>query len=168
MKILISEIPDEGLELEIEEALSAGVVKLISPVKGNLSVNKVGQELIIEGEITTKAEFECSRCLKNYTDEICVPVAVIYHPLEELKAEGKYEIKDDELDMGFYAADEFDLLELIKEQLVLNVPMKLLCSEECKGICPKCGTDLNINKCNCSLTEVDSRLEILKDLLRRE
>ena len=92
----------------------------------------------------------------------------MYHPLEELKGEGKYEIKDDELDMGFYAADEFDLLGLIKEQIVLNVPMKLLCNEECKGICPKCGTDLNINKCNCSLTEVDSRLEILKDLLRRE
>ncbi|KAF0146464.1 MAG: hypothetical protein FD156_132 [Nitrospirae bacterium] len=168
MKIVISDIPDEGLELEIDEALSAGTVKLISPVKGNLSVKKVGQELIIQGEITAKAEFECSRCLKSYTDEICVPVGVTYHPLEELKPEGKYEVKEDELDTDFYAGDEFDLLELIKEQIVLNVPMKLLCSEACKGICPKCGTDLNINKCNCSLTEVDSRLEILKDLLRRE
>lgn len=168
MKILISEMPDEGLDLEIDEKLDADVVRLISPVKGTLSLKKVGHELIIQGEISSKAELECSRCLRKYTDELHAQVDVTYHPLEELKAEGKYEVRENELDTGFYAGDEFNLLELVKEQIILSVPMKLLCSETCKGICPKCGADLNITRCNCSLTEVDSRLEILKDLLRRE
>ncbi len=168
MKITISEIPDEGLDLSLDETLEADVVRLIAPVKGNLSVKKVGPEVVIQGDITAGAELECSRCLKTYTAEINAPVNVIYHPVEELKAEGKYEIREDELDMGFYAGDEFDLLELIKEQIILNIPMKPLCSETCKGICPRCGTDLNMNKCSCNLNEVDSRLEILKELLRRE
>ena len=168
MKILISEIPDEGLDLKIDEALEADVVRLISPVRGDLSIKKVGPEVVIQGDIITEAELECSRCLKNYTAEIHVPVDVMYHPVEEQKTEGKYEIKEDELDVGFYAGDEFDLLELLKEQVILNIPMKPLCSETCRGICPRCGADLNMNKCNCNLNEVDSRLEILKGLLRRE
>ncbi len=168
MKILISEIPDEGLDLQFDETIEAEVIRLISPVKGNLSVKKIGPELVIQGEITVKAELECSRCLKSFSSEINVPVNVMYHPVEELKAEGKYEIKEDELDTGFYAGDEFDLLELVKEQVILNAPMKPLCRENCMGICPGCGTDLNVKKCNCNLNEVDPRLEILKGLLRRE
>jgi len=168
MKILISEIPDEGLDIDVDETLQSDVVRLISPVKGHLSITKTGPEVLIQGEITTSAELECSRCLKNYTSEINAPVDVIYHPAEELKAEGKHEIREDELETGFYSGDEFDVAELLKEQILLNVSMKPLCSETCKGICPKCGTDLNVNKCNCSIDRTDSRLEVLKELLRRE
>ena len=168
MKILISEIPDEGLELTIDETLESDVIKLVSPVKGQLSIRKIMPEVVIQGEITASAELECSRCLKNYTSEISAPITVTYHPAGELKAEGKRQIREDELETGFYFGDELDLTELLKEQILLNVSMKPLCSETCKGICPKCGTDLNVNKCSCSLDKTDSRLEVLKELLRRE
>ncbi len=171
MKILISEIPDEGLELTIDEALESDVIKLVSPVKGQLSIRKIMPEVVIQGEITANAELECSRCLKNYSSEINAPIIVTYHPAGELKAEGKRQIREDELETGFYFGDELDLTELLKEQILLNVAMKPLCSETCKGICPKCGTDLNVNKCSCSLDKTDSRLEglkELKELLRRE
>lgn len=168
MKILISEIPDEGLELTIDETLESDVIKLVSPVKGQLRIRKIMPEVVIQGEITASAEFECSRCLKNYTSEISAPIIVTYHPAEGLKAEGKREIREDELETGFYFGDELDLTELLKEQILLNVSMKPLCSETCKGMCPKCGTDLNVNKCSCNLDKTDSRLEVLKELLRRE
>jgi len=168
MKILISEIPDEGLDLKIDEIFETDVIKLISPVKGNLSIRKVGPEVVIQGDITAIVELECGRCLKDFTTVKNVPVNVIYHPVEELKAEGKHEIKEDELDMGFYVGDAFDLVELLKEQIILNIPMKPLCSETCRGMCPKCGADLNKDRCNCNLNEIDSRLEILKEFLRRE
>ncbi|MBI4683923.1 MAG: DUF177 domain-containing protein [Nitrospirae bacterium] len=168
MKILISEIPDEGLALTIDETLKTDVINLITPVQGSLSIRKVGPEVVIEGEIKAEAEIECSRCLKVYTAEINATVSVMYHPVKELRAEQKYEVREDELDIGFYAGDEFDVLELVKEQIILNVPMKPLCSETCKGICPKCGADLNMNSCNCNLNEGDSRLKILKEFLRRE
>ena len=86
MKILISEIPDEGMELTIDEALESDVIKLVSPVKGQLSIRKIMPEVVIQGEIRASAEHECSRCLKNYTSEINAPIIVTYHPAEELKA----------------------------------------------------------------------------------
>jgi len=168
MKILISEIPDEGLELTVDEALQSDAIKLTSPVKGHLSITKTGSEILVHGEITANAELECSRCLKHYTSEINAPVTVVYHPADELKAEGKHEVREDELETGFYSGDELEMKELLEEQLLLNVSMKPLCSESCKGICPKCGTDLNVNKCSCNLDKTDSRLEVLKELLRRE
>lgn len=168
MKIVISEIPDEGIDLKIDEKFETDAVKLTSPVRGNLGIKKVGHEIVVQGDISAGAELECSRCLKNYTDEMNISINVMYHPVEELKTEGKHEIKEDELDMGFYSGDEFDPLELLKEQIVLNIPMKPLCSDTCKGICPKCGVDLNTVECGCDLNRADSRLEILKELLRRE
>ncbi len=167
MKILISEIPDEGLDIDIDEKFEADVVKLTTSLKGNLKISRVGSEVAIRGDITAAAGLVCSRCLKDYTTEVRAEVNVIYHPVEELRVEGKHEVKEDELEMGFYSGDEFDLTELLKEQMILNMPMKPLCSEACKGICSKCGTDLNINKCGCSTDEIDSRLEVLKELLRK-
>lgn len=168
MKILISDIPEEGLKIDINEMPDTEAVRLLSFVKGELSITKVGPELVISGDINAMAELECSRCLKHYKSGIDVSVNVMYHPLDELKDESKHEIREDELDMGFYSGNEFDVSELLKEQLVLNIPMKPLCDEACKGICPKCGIDLNINGCNCNLDSVDPRLEVLRKLLRKE
>lgn len=165
VKILISEMPDEGLNLKLDETLETDVVRLIAPVKGNLSIRKVGPEVIIRGDIAVSSNLECSRCLNDYTTEIYVPIDVMYHPVKELKAEGKHEIKEDELDMGFYAGDEFNLLDLLKEQIILNTPMKPLCSETCKGICSKCGVDLNTQSCSCSEKDIDPRLEVLRKII---
>ena len=168
MKILISEIPDEGLEVSIDEKVESEIVRLISPVKGNLSIKKAGPEVLIEGDITASLELECSRCLKPFAAEVNAPVNVVYQPVDELEGEGKHEVREEELETSFYRGDELDILELVKEQIVLNAPMKPLCREDCKGICPRCGADLNLTKCDCDTKEVDSRLEILKGLLRRE
>ncbi|MBI4688861.1 MAG: DUF177 domain-containing protein [Nitrospirae bacterium] len=167
MKILISEIPDEGIELKIDEPLEIDAVKLISLVRGELGIKKVGPEVVIEGEITAEAELECGRCLKNFTAGVNVPVNVMYHPVEELNTENKHEIREDALDLGFYFGDEFDVPELLKEQIILNIPMKPLCSETCKGICPKCGIDLNVANCSCKEKDVDPRFNALKKLLAK-
>lgn len=168
MKILISEITDEGLDLKIDEQIDTGAVKLTSPAVGTLSVRKVGSELVVEGDIKLSALFECSRCLNEYNAEIAVPVNVIYQPVSEYRVEGKHEVREDELDTGFYAGDEFDVLEMVKEQVLLNIPMKSLCSETCRGLCQVCGKDLNVSACSCSIEKIDPRLEKLKQLLRRE
>ncbi len=165
MKVVISEIPDEGLDLEGEESLELDVIKLISPVTARLRVEKVGQEVIIRGDLTAHVELQCGRCLKDFRREVLVPVDVVYHPAEELRGEERYELKGEELDMGFYAGDELDIQELMKEQVILNTPMKPLCSEACKGICLRCGTDLNTDSCSCSEKYIDPRLEVLKKLL---
>ena len=165
MKIVIADIPDEGLHIDIEEKVDLEGISLMSPVTADLELNKTGKEIIVSGEVTTKVELQCSRCLKIFKRDLELPVEVVYHPLEEIGVE-RHELKDDELDMGFYRGEELDLKELLMEQLLLNIQMKPLCSEECKGLCPRCGTDLNMGKCGCEQKEVDPRLEVLRNFLK--
>lgn len=164
MKILITDIPDEGLYLDIEEKFGDEEVPLVSPVKARLELTKAYSEIIVAGNVSAELELECSRCLKKYRRIMNEPVNVVYHPLAEIGTD-RHELKDDEMDMGFYQGEELDLQELIREQVMLNIQMKPLCDENCKGICSQCGTDLNTGTCSCEAKKVDSRLEILKKLL---
>ncbi|HAM49975.1 MAG TPA: hypothetical protein DCP92_04510 [Nitrospiraceae bacterium] len=165
MKVLLSEIADEGLEIEVEETFEAGPFKLLCPVKASLHIDKVSSEVLVQGTMQTLLELQCSRCLKAFSQEADLYVNLVYRPIEELKGEERHEIKDDELDTGFYQGDELDIQDLIREQILLNIPIKPLCSESCMGICPKCGTDLIVDSCTCGQRDVDPRLAVLKKLL---
>lgn len=166
MKIVIADIPDEGLHIDIEEKVDLEGISLMSPVTADLELNKTGKEIVVSGEVTTEVELQCSRCLKIFKRDLELPVEVVYHPLEEIGVEG-HGLRDDELDMGFYKGEELDLKELLREQLLLNIQMKPLCSEECKGLCPRCGTDLNMGQCDCEEEEVDPRLEVLRNFFEK-
>lgn len=163
MKILISDIPIEGVELEFCELIESEEVG--SPVEAKLKIDKNGKEIIISGTLKTNLKLTCSRCLVKYFKELLVPINVVYQPVEELKSDENYELKTEELDMDFYKGDELDLNLLLKEQITLNIPMKPLCAEDCKGICIRCGQDLNIERCKCESIYIDPRLEKLKILL---
>jgi uncharacterized protein len=164
MKIVIADIPDEGLIVDLEEKLTPEDVSLSCTATSRLSLHKVGTEVVITGRLKADMDLQCSRCLRDFRQTIDIPVNVVYHPIEEAGVE-RHALKDDEMDMGFYRGEELDLRELLKEQVILNVQMKPLCNEQCKGICPKCGTDLNTGQCGCGGKEVDPRLEALKNLL---
>ena len=166
MKIVIADIPEEGLHLDIGEKFDLEGISLMSPVTADLELHKTGKEIIVSGEVTAEVELQCSRCLKVFSRDLSLPVEVVYHPLEEIGVE-RHELRDDELDMGFYRGEELDLQELLKEQLLLNIQMKPLCREVCKGLCPRCGTDLNMGQCECEEKEVDPRLEVLRNFLKK-
>lgn len=169
MKVIISEIPEEGLELELTEKISSDeYITIVSPVEASLRIDKRGSEVIITGTAKGTVELQCGRCLKIFGMDIDSRIDVVYHPASEINKEEHYKLKGDELDTGFYTNDILDTDNLLKEQLVLNVPMKPLCSEGCKGLCPKCGIDLNITQCNCPTSEIDSRLAVLKQLLGKK
>lgn len=166
MKIIISDIPDEGLDVDLEKKLEAEEFRLLSPVKAHLELTKSHSEIIVSGSLNAELEFECSRCLKKYEHVMDVPVNVVYHPVKEL-GDDRHGLKDDEMDMGFYQGDELDLEELLMEQVLLNIQMKPLCDENCRGICSQCGTNLNTGTCSCETKKIDSRLEVLKKLLEK-
>ena len=165
MNLKIADIPKEGLDLDIQESIDSDIAT--APVSARLRIDKAGAEIMVKGDLRTEVKLACSRCLKEFNGKLTVPVDVVYHPVEELKDEDHLnEVKSEELDMDFYSGEEFDLLALIKEQVELNLPMKPLCEDVCKGICPKCGTDLNLNRCTCSVKDIDPRFESLKKLLQ--
>jgi uncharacterized protein len=104
----------------------------------------------------------------DFEYKLSVPVDVVYHPLEELKGEERHEIMVGELDMDFYSGEEMDIIMLAKEQIALQIPMKPLCTNLCKGICLTCGKNLNTGDCTCTEKETDSRFAILKKLLDKD
>lgn len=166
MKVLISEIPEEGLDVECKEAVESDII--LSPVSARLKIIKIDSEVIVRGEVMADVKLQCSRCLMDFEYKLSVPVDVVYHPLEELKGEERHEIMLGELDMDFYSGDEMDIIMLLKEQLALHIPMKPLCDNLCKGICLTCGKNLNAGDCTCEEKETDSRFVILKKLLNED
>ena len=166
MKVLISEIPDEGIDVAGEETVESDTI--ISPIKARLKIMKIGSEIIVKGEVAADIKLQCSRCVSDFNSVFSVPVDVVYHPLDELKGEERHEIPSGELNMDFYSGDEMDITTLMKEQILLNIPMKPLCKDSCRGICRTCGKNLNEGDCSCPPTETDSRFDILKKILDRD
>ncbi len=169
MKIAVSEIPEEGLEVEREEALNSDSVRVVQPVKVSLKIRKVGAEVVVSGIIRAAQAMTCSRCLKDFTKELAVPVDLVYEPAEGLgPGDKQHELKADELETGFYGGDELDIEGMVEEQMLLSVPLKPLCKETCLGLCPRCGADLNEGPCGCAAQKADSGFEALKEPTRRK
>jgi uncharacterized protein len=103
--------------------------------------------------------------------EIDEPLRVSYLPkhrvlaeVEESDEEGEEgELTEDDLDVYPYEGQNVDLEPLLREQLILSVPFAPVCSEECRGLCPSCGADRNLETCGCRVEREDGRLHILKD-----
>ena len=144
--------------------------RVATPVELSLDVEKAGLGLfLITGRAVTRLQLECGRCL----EEIEVPVAarfeLRYVPEEQGAASApEHEIKDDDLTTAFYREDTLDVIEMLREQFLLALPMKPLCAESCRGLCPECGANLNRTECGCQPTWEDPRLAPLKGLLNRE
>jgi len=167
MKILATEIPDEGLDIEDEESIGEETSGVADKAALRLRVEKVGTEVRLKGTIEARMKLECGRCLKPFSVGLSVPVDLVFVPVEEADRQEGHELASDELNTGFYRGGEIDLAEISGEQVLLNVPMKPLCSESCKGICPVCGSDLNEKACGCSTKGVDERMQALKKYFER-
>ena len=164
MKIPISDIPDEGIEIDLLSVIQADEFRTLSPVKSSLKIDKVGSELLARGVLSVEVELQCARCLRQFPLRISSQLNVVYHSADELGRHEQHELKSEELDTVFYKDDILETDDLLKDQLILNLQMKPLCSSDCRGFCPVCGADMNISACGCEAKEIDPRFEILKKL----
>ncbi len=146
MKIKVSEIPEEGLD--VDENVSLRINEHETPARLEIHVDKTGSEVVVRGNISARMELACSRCLREFSREVSAPLDLVYRPVEEIAGESP-ELATEELDTGFYRADELDTDVIAAEQLILSMPIKVLCGDACKGICPGCGRDLNVEGCVC-------------------
>jgi uncharacterized protein len=138
------------------------------PVRLAFDLFKNNRELRLVGSVSSVLELSCGRCLEPFTLAADLPFDLHYLPHTENKGEGEVEIEDDDLETAFYRDDVIDLGQLMKEQFYLAVPMKPLCREGCRGLCPQCGINLNESTCNCVAAWVDPRLEALRSLPRED
>jgi uncharacterized protein len=122
----------------------------------------------VSGRLTGELELTCGRCLEPFNLAVATDFDLRYVPRVENTGEGEKQVQEDDLATAFYADEQIDLSELISEQFHLALPMKPLCSEPCKGLCPSCGTNLNTGSCDCSRKWDDPRLAALKNFVREQ
>jgi len=131
-------------------------------VEGRAS--RKGEEVRLRGRVTAEAEVYCDRCLKPVAAPLEVEFETAFIPAarEVVKTEN-VELLPDELGLAAYEGDAVDLDDLVREQLLLSVPSRALCREDCRGLCPTCGADLNEGGCGCARTETDPRWAALAE-----
>ena len=137
--------------------------RVVSPVTLSFDVDRQeAGRYRVAGRLTGELELTCSRCLDPYRLPVATEFDLRYVPRTENVGEGEREVEEDDLSTAFYSNDEIDLRQLMMEQFQLALPMKPLCRDACKGLCPQCGTNLNTGSCSCDSRWTDPRLEALK------
>lgn len=151
MRILLEEIPEDISTLELtcdpkDINLEMDGVGFITPVTAKLRLFRQIDNIFINGELIVAIDLECARCLK--------PVHKILKGLLEKQYMPMPKIPSDLLDdigIGYYSGEYIELSDDFRESLLLEIPFRVLCSEDCEGLCPKCGQNLNDGKCDCQL-----------------
>jgi uncharacterized protein len=138
--------------------------RVVAPVSLAFDIFKDKQAFRLAGRVQTTLELRCSRCLEPFTAPVDQEFDLRYQPHTVNTGEAEREIEEDDLTTAFYEKDEIDLGHLMHEQFVLSLPMKPLCGDACRGLCPICGTNLNRDTCDCKPVWEDPRLAALREL----
>ena len=142
--------------------------RVAAPVELVVDVTRLGDHAFgLSGRARTKLQVDCSRCVEPFDVPVDAVFDLRYVPQSENAGAGEIEVGEDDLATAFYREGMVDLIELLREQFVLALPMKPLCEEACKGLCPECGTNLNKMQCDCAPKWEDPRLAPLKSLLSK-
>ncbi len=170
MKINITTIPETGLSVQFsiaEDAFTDLAVGQEEPAFTLQAVDVTGeikrerQVVIFTGALQTVVETACSRCLETAQVTIDERFRNALLPETDVGKE-ENELQAEDLDATYYTGEIIDLVPLIVEQVILQIPMKVLCQESCRGLCPRCGENFNLANCGCSTDAVDPRLAVLR------
>jgi uncharacterized protein len=139
-------------------------VNLSAPATVNGKIRLAGNEVFVNGHVDARAEVECDRCLTPIELPVNADFELEYITGSEYESSAVAELTEAEMSVSVFDGEALDVDEIVKEQILLAVPTRMLCREDCKGICPQCGTNRNTGECNCETKEIDPRWAALKDL----
>lgn len=149
-------------EMELESInVNGRDIYFTAPIEVVGDIYKVSKDIVIEAQIVYYYKENCARCLKVFEKEIKRNLS------GTLVNKDKIEEKDVEVDdiVIKYGNKQINIKKAVIDEIVLSIPMKSLCKSNCKGICQKCGQNLNVKECDCTIDNIDPRLEKLKELL---
>jgi uncharacterized protein len=114
-------------------------------------VDRAGSEIRLRGDVSTVVFEECDRCLKDVEIPVEAKVDLLYAADDPGSGKGsESEVHGRDLDVALYENDTIDIDQMVREQIELNLPPRVLCEEDCRGLCPQCGANLNIEECGCA------------------
>jgi len=121
-------------------------------------------EVRLQGHVAVEIEAACDRCLEPAKVGVDSDFDLFYRPLEKVDTHGEIHLEEGEIDISFYQGDSVALREVVREFVLLSLPMRTVCSEECQGLCPVCGENRNQVACGCTVAPPDERWSGLKGL----
>ena len=173
MKLNVHEIEEDAKRLVFDEP-TEGLNDLLvhgevhdfdfpAAVSVRLDYYRAGQELFFQGRISGTVTGHCGRCLEAYAFPLEVDFHVVLVPKTDDLTPAA-ELSDEELDLSVYEGEVVDLAPLLREQVILALPTRPLCDDGCKGLCPGCGVNLNVERCRCAAAVGDPRLAVLRNI----
>lgn len=176
MVIRVEDIPVQGKQesfLEDEgplnerlggEATDSGI-RFAGPVQVWMTLSRSGRVILVKSRIEGRVKCVCARCLDPFTLTLHSEIQASLKPKPDphLASSEEIELSREDLQTDFYEGEEVDLSPLVQDQVLLTLPPKVVCQEECRGLCQRCGKNLNRGTCQCQGAEVDPRLASLKD-----
>jgi uncharacterized protein len=175
VKISVDQISDKPFTLQAEEPVELfpvlvgmqddGVCTFTGPVRYDLAVVREYDHLRVSGNVNVGVSLTCSRCLGVLESSIDSSFTIVFRrgAPQEAALEEETELSEHDLISAFFSGDEIDLSHEIEEQIAMEVPLRPLCGDNCKGLCPECGTDLNHSSCSCSGKQFNFKFSALKN-----
>lgn len=169
-------------KLGFEESFSPGVIDLgddltqLAPIKTsgraeliceNRGARQIVEDIRVVGEFSTQVEVRCARCLEPVTNALSENFDLLYRPQGVDAVTDEASIGPAETEIGYYQGEGLLLEDILKEQILLAVPVKQVCTPDCKGLCPQCGTNLNAESCACVAGAPDLRWSALEDIRKK-
>ena len=178
MRIRIDDITVSGINLSFEESAESfpslnelgrsGECVFLKPLSIDLRVRRVGQMFEAEGRFETRVRLTCSRCLADYEAPLAAAFTLSFSREQPETAEpwrhAEIELQAEDIGLILFRGEEIDLRDGVQEEVLMALPMRTLCRPNCKGLCPKCGADLNRGTCGCERKVFNPKFAVLKGL----
>jgi len=140
---------------------TAGRAELVEEHHGK---HKIIKDIRLRGRLSAGLELQCARCLEPVAQEIAREFELLYRPLGADAGRDELSVTDAEAEIGYYQGEGILLEDVLREQVLLALPLKVTCREDCKGLCLHCGKNLNQEQCSCAVAEDDPRWAALKEI----
>jgi uncharacterized protein len=133
-------------------------------IQAQVYLERHGLDILVRGHLDGTLQVSCSRCLTTFSHPVEADFDLLLAPGPQVVGKEEEELTRADLDVDFYTGSVVNLESILREQILLTLPLKPLCSEACQGICPRCGVDLNQETCQCPAEDSDSPLAVLKKI----
>ncbi len=171
-KFRVADIPPDGIVAPYEMTsddldarladLEGERIRVAAPLKIELKIEPTGNRVVVRGRLETVLRLECARCLEAFDYPVAENVFVVYTAEEsDLSQE---ELEAEELNQEFFDGEEIDVWPVLQEHLVMTLPIKPLCDDDCKGLCPVCGRNKNTGQCQCETVKGHPGLARLSEI----
>jgi len=153
---------DLGADFQLRTPLrTAGRAQLVEEHHGKHQKIK---DIKLSGELSTRVERACARCLEPVVEDVASSFDLLYRPQGVDAGREEMSVTSAEAEVSYYQGEGLLLEDVLREQVLLAVPLKVICREDCRGLCPQCGKNLNVEQCGCAEAPDDPRWSALKEI----